>query len=179
MYVVGHDMLRGCFAMDGGATVVVVPELLEGSCFLLQVLEAGEELPTVECFVENALEVLNDCVSPGFSRRNEDYLYPQSKTHSDHKSKRSRISIASAEAELVVELDEVGPSYSSPRLDESSCHVFVAFGSAGVDGGQIAFQIDDVEAVEAAVVLDVPGANKISLLDRVGEDRLHIRIVFP
>lgn len=88
------------------------------------------------------------------------------------------MSIASAVAEFIVELDEVGSPYILPGTDESPSHIFVAFGSAGIDRGQIAFEIDDVETVEAAVVLDVPRANEVSFLNGIGKDQPHIWILF-
>lgn len=88
VHVVRDDMLDWCFPLKSGAMMVVVPELLEQPCLLLQVFEAGEELAAVEHFVKDILKLLNGAISPGFSRRYEDDLYTQGKAYANHESKR-------------------------------------------------------------------------------------------
>ncbi len=64
-------------------------------------------------------------------------------------------------------MEKVGKAYRFPAAQQTSGHRVVVFVSLGVNKDPMAVKVDNVKRIETSVVLDIPGAQKIGLVDVV------------
>ena len=128
---------------------------------------AAKPLGSEESSVIGIIKALHNSITPRFSYRDEDHFDPQQKTDSEDNAKGTRVTIASAETELVVDLKKVGHAHSLPTADQAQSRGLVVFSSLGVKKDSVAVKIHDIERIEATIVLDVSWSKEVRLMDVV------------
>ncbi len=69
--------------------------------------------------------------------------------------------------EFVVDLEKVGKAHRFPAAQHTPGHRLVVFASLGVDKDAMAVKVHNMKRIETSILLDVPGAQKIGLMDVV------------
>jgi hypothetical protein len=75
-----------------------------------EVAVTPKPLDSKEAAVIGVIKAFDRSITPGFSNRNKDGFYPQREAEPENDSKGPRVTVASAESQLVVELEKVGHS---------------------------------------------------------------------
>jgi hypothetical protein len=132
-----------------------------------QVTIAAKPLPSEESLIVAIIEALHDSITPRLSYRDKDHFDAQKQTESEDDAKGTRVTIASPEAELVVDLEEIRNSHGLPAADQAQGHGLVVFGSLGMEKDTVTVEIHDIERIEPAISLDISGAKEVGLLDIV------------
>jgi hypothetical protein len=161
------DKLGRCFTLEAAVTMVLVVKELKVLGLGSELAITPKPLPSKKLPVVSVIEALHNAVAPGFSNRDEDHLDVQRKTKPEDDAKGTRVTIASAETEFVVDLEEVRDSHSLPTADQAQSHSLVVFSPLGVDKDAMTVEIHDVKRIEAAIVFDVSGAHEVRLMDIV------------
>jgi len=145
----------------------------------LKILGLGSELaitpkplPSKKLSIVGVIEAFHDSITPRFSYGDEDDLDTHHQAESQNDAKGTRVAIASTEAEFVVELEKVWNTHRLPAAEQAQRYGLVVFPSLGVEKDSVAGAIDDIERMEASIVLDVPGTQEICLMDVVDTQRL-------
>jgi len=128
---------------------------------------AAKPLPSEKSLIVAIIEALHDSITPRFSYRDKNHFDPQKQTESEDDAKGPRITIASSEAELVVDLQKIGDSHSLPATDQAQSHSLIVFGSLGMEKDTVAVKIHDIERIETPISLDISGPKEVRLLDIV------------
>ena len=128
---------------------------------------AAEPLRPKESPIIGVIEALHRSISPRFSNGDKDDFDSQGKTEAKDDAERTRIPIAAPKAEFVVDLKEVGDPHGFPAADQAQGDGLVVFPSLGVDKNAMAVKVDDVKGIESSIVLDVPRAEEVDLVDVV------------
>jgi hypothetical protein len=68
-------------------------------------------------------------------------------------------------------LEKIGEAHHFPAAQQPHGHGIVVFAALGVDKGAMAVKIHNMQGIETAIVLDVPGAEKVGLVDVVDAQR--------
>ena len=137
-----------------------------------EVTIAPKPLGSEESSVISIIKALHSSITPRFSYRDEDHLDPQQQTDSEDNAKGTRVTIAPSEAELVVDLKEVGHAHSLPTVDQAQSYGLVVFSSLGMKKDPVAVKIHDIERIETPIVLDVSWPKEVRLMDVVDPQRL-------
>ncbi len=88
--------------------------------------------------------------------------------------------MAAPERKLVVDLKKVGKAHRFPATQETLGHRLVVFAALGVNKNAMAVKVHNMERIETSVVLDVPGPQKIGLVDVVDAQGLsEVRVFHP
>jgi hypothetical protein len=132
-----------------------------------EVTIAPKPLGSEESSVISIIKALHSSITPRFSYRDEDHLDPQQQTDSEDNAKGTRVTIAPSEAELVVDLKEVGHAHSLPTVDQAQSYGLVVFSSLGMKKDPVAVKIHDIERIETPIVHDVSWPEKVRLMDVV------------
>lgn len=80
---------------------------------------ASEPLGSKESSVIGIIEALHHAITPGFSDRDKDDLHPHQQTKSQNDAQGTGVTIASAEAEFVVDLEKVRDSHTLPTTKQA------------------------------------------------------------
>ncbi len=133
---------------------------------------AAKPLGSEESSVIGIIKALHNSITPRFSYRDEDHFDPQQQTDSEDNAKGTRVTIASAKTELVVDLKKVGHAHSLPTADQAQSHGLVVFSSLGMKKDPVAVEIHDIERIETSIVFDVSWPKEVRLMDVVDPQRL-------
>ena len=140
----------------------------------LKILGLGSELaitpkplPSKKLSIVGVIEAFHDSITPRFSYRDEDNLDTHHQAESQNDAKGTRVAIASTETEFVVELEKVWNTHRLPAAEQTQRYGLVVFPSLGGEKDSVTGAIDDIERMEASIVLDVPGTQEICLMDVV------------
>jgi hypothetical protein len=125
-----------------------------------------------ESSIVGIIKAFHNSITPRFSYRDEDNFYPHQQAEPEDEAKGSGITITSPKTESVVDLEKVWDSHGSPAADQAQSHGVVVFLSLWMEKDPVAVEIDNVERVEPAIVLDIPWAHEICLMDMVDFQRL-------
>ena len=125
-----------------------------------------------ELSIIGVVEAFDSAITPGFSDRDEDHLYPQQQTEFDDDAKGTRVPIASPETEFVVDLKKVGDSHSLPTVDQSQSDGLIVFPSLGMEEDSVTVKIHDIQRIEAPIALEVSGPKEVRLMDVVAIQRI-------
>jgi hypothetical protein len=128
-------------------------------------------LGSKESSVIGIIKALHHTITPGFSYRDEDHLHPQQQTKSQNDAKGTRVTIASPEAEFVVDLEKVWNTHTLPTTKQAQSHGLVVFPSLRMEKDSVAQAVLDIERIETCIVLDVSGSHEIRLMDMVDSQR--------
>lgn len=146
----------------------------------LELSVTPKPLGSEESSIIGIIEALHNSITPRFSFRDEDNFDPHQQTEPEDDAKGSGVTIASPKAKLVVDLEKVWDPNGLPAADQAQSHGLVVFASLGMKKDSMAREIDNVERIETATVLDISGAHEICLMDMVDSQRLcEIRILDP
>lgn len=132
-----------------------------------QVTIAAKPLPSEKSLIVAIIEALHDSITPRFSYRDKDHFDAQKQTESEDEAKGTRVTIASPEAEFVVDLEEIWNSHSPPAADQAQGHSLVVFGSLGMEKDAVTVEIHDIERIKPSISLDISGPKEVRLLDIV------------
>jgi hypothetical protein len=132
-----------------------------------EVAVTPKPLDSKETLVIGIIKAFDRSITPGFSNRDEDGFDPQRETKSENDSKGPRVTVASTESQLVVELEKVGQSESLPASDQALGDSLIVFGSLGMKKDTMTVEIHDVEGKETAIVFDIAGTHQIGLVNIV------------
>jgi hypothetical protein len=113
------------------------------------------------------IEAFHNSITPRFSYRDEDNFDPHQQTEPEDEAKGSGITIASPKAEFVVDLEKVRDPHGLPAVDQAQSHSLVVFLPLWMEKDPVTVEIDNVERIETAIVLDVSWAHEICLMDMV------------
>jgi len=91
--------------------------------------------------------------------------------HAQDDPQGARVAVAPPEAQFVIELQKCRDTHGLPAPHEALSHVGVLLRSLGFDINAVTEHIHDVERIESAVVLDVPGTDEIHLMQVVDSPR--------
>ncbi len=122
-----------------------------------EVTVTPKPLDSKETAVIGVIKAFDRSITPGFSNRDKDGFDPQRETESENDSKRSRVTVAPAESQLVVELEKVGQPQSLPASDQPLGDGLIVFGSLGKKKDTMTVKVHDIQGKETAVVLDITG----------------------
>jgi hypothetical protein len=125
-----------------------------------------------ESSIIRIIEAFHNSITPRFSYRDEDDFDPHQQTEPEDNTKGMGITIASPKAEFVVDLEKVWDPHGLPAADQAQSHGLVVFVSLRMERDPVAVEIDNVERIETAIVLDISGAHEIRLMDMVDFQRL-------
>lgn len=64
-------------------------------------------------------------------------------------------------------MEKIGEAHRFPATQQPQGHRIVVFAALGMEEDPMAVKVHDMERIEAAIVLDIPGAQKIGLMDIV------------
>ncbi len=134
-----------------GSEMAVTPEPL-----------GSEETPVI-----GVIKAFDRSITPRFSNRDKDGFDAQKETESENRSKRSRVTVAPSESQLVVELEKIGYSQSLPASDQPLGDSLIVLGSLRMKRDAMTVEIQDIERKEAAIVLDITGPHQIGLVDMI------------
>jgi len=137
-----------------------------------EVTVTPKPLDSKEAAVIGIIKAFDRSITPGFSNRNEDGFDPQRKTKSENDSKGPRVTVASTESQLVVELEKVGQSQSLPASNQPLGDSLIVFGSLGMKKDAMTVEIHNIEGKETAIVLDITGTHQIGLVNIVASQRV-------
>ena len=79
--------------------------------------------------------------------------------------------MASPEREFVVDLKKIGKAHALPTTQQALGHGLVVFAPLGINKNPMVVKVDHMKRIETSIVLDIPGAQKIGLVDVVGVQR--------
>jgi hypothetical protein len=127
----------------------------------------SEPLSTKESPIIGVIEALHRSIPPRLSDGDKDDLDAQGKTEAKDDTERTRMPVAAPKAQFVVDLKEVGDPHGFPAADQAQGNGLVVFPSLGVDKNSMAVKVDDVQGIEASIVLDVSRAKEVGLMDVV------------
>jgi hypothetical protein len=137
-----------------------------------EVTVTPEPLDSKETAVISVIKAFDRSITPRLSNRDKDSFDSQSKTEPENNSKRSRVTVAPAESQLVVELEKIGHSQSLPASDQPLSDGLIALGSLGMKKDAMTAEIHDIERKEATIVLDIARPHQIGLVDIVASRRI-------
>jgi hypothetical protein len=129
-------------------------------------------LPSKESPIIGIIEAFHDSITPRFSYGDEDNLYTHHQAESQNDAKGTRVTIASTEAEFVVDLEKVWNTHGLPAAEQAQRYGLVVFPPLGIEKDSVAGAIYDIERMETSIVLDVPGTQEICLMDVIDAQRL-------
>jgi len=138
----------------------------------LEVTVTPEPLNSKETAVISVIKAFDRSITPRLSNRDKDGFDAQRETESENNSKRPRVTVASSESQLVVELEKIGHSQSPPASDQPLGNGLIALGSLRMKRDAMAVEIHDIERKEVAVVLDIARPYQIGLMDSVASQRI-------
>ena len=157
------DDLQGRFSLEAAIPVVLIVKELEVLRVGSEVAITPEPLAAKESPVVGIIEALHGSMTPGFSNRDEDHLDSHGQAKPEHDTKGTKITIASPETEIVVDLKEIRKTHCLPTMDQSQSHSLVVSSSLGIDKDAMTVQIHDMERKEVAIVFDVSWTQKVCL----------------
>jgi len=64
-------------------------------------------------------------------------------------------------------LEKIGEAHRFPTAQQPPGYRIVVFAALGVDKDTMAVKIHNMQGIETAIVLDIPGAEKVGLVDVV------------
>jgi hypothetical protein len=77
-------------------------------------------------------------------------------------------------------LEKVGEAHRFPATQQPHGHRLVVFAALGMNKDPMAVKIHDMERIETSIVLDVPGPQKVGLMDVVDPQSFsEIRVFHP
>jgi hypothetical protein len=161
------DHLLGSPPFEATVAVMPIMKTLEVLRLLLQSCVAREPLPSEELPIVRVVEVFDHPVSPGLSDGDENRSDAIVEAEAYNDPQGAGVAIASSETQFIVKLQELRNAHRFPALHEACRDLTVFFRSTGLDMHPVAEDIDHVEGVKSPVALDVPGADKISLMNVV------------
>jgi len=165
------DELGGGLALEAAVPVVPVVKTLEVLCLPFQRGVRGEPLPPEELAVIGVVEVLHDPVPPRLADGDEDRGNAVVEAHTQDDPQGPGMAVTPPEAQFVIELQECRDTHGLPAPHEACRHVQILFRSLGFDIDPVAEHVHDVERIEPAVVLDIPGTDEIHLVQVVDSPR--------
>jgi hypothetical protein len=166
------DELVGGLALEAAVPVVPVVKALKVFGLPLQCRVAREKLPPEELPVIGVVEVFHDPVAPRLACGDEDRGDAVVEAHAQDDPQGSGMAVASPEAQFVIKLQECRDTHALPAPHEALSHVEVLLCSLGFDIDPVAEHVHDVERIESAVVLDIPGTDEIHLMEVVDSPRV-------
>jgi hypothetical protein len=169
--VVLLDDLVGGLALEAAVAVVPVVKTLKILRLPFQRRVAREKLPPEELAVIGVVEVLHGPVPPRLADGDEDRGDAVVEAHAQDDPQGARMAVTSPEAQFVIELQKCRDTHGIPAPHETLSHVGVLLRSLGFDINAVTEHIHDVERIESAVVLDVPGTDEIHLMQVVDSPR--------
>lgn len=158
------DDLFGSLPIEAAVAMVPVVKTLKVFCLLLQRGITREPLPSKELAVIGIVEVFHDPVAPRLADGNEDRGDAVVETHAQDDAQGPRMTVAPPEAQFVIELQKHRDTHGLPAPHEACRYVKVFLRSLGLDVDPVARDVDDVERIESAVVLDIPGTDEVHLM---------------
>lgn len=161
------EYLLGRLPLEATVAVVPVVKTLKVFRLLLQGCVARKPLPSEELPIIGIVEVLHHAVAPRLADGNEDRDDAVMQAHAQHDPQGARVTVASPEAQCVIDLQEHGNTHRFPAPHETCRHVMVFLGSLGLDIDPVTEDIHDIERIESPIALDVPGTDKVHLMHMV------------
>lgn len=159
--------LKRCFPFEVAVPMVLVMKEFKVLRLRTEIAIAPEPLGAKESAIVGVIEALHGSVPPRFPNRDKHGFDAQGKTKAQDDPERTRMAVAAPKTEFVVDLEEVGDSHGFPAADEALGDSFVVFPPLGVNKDPMAVEVDDVKGIESSVVLDVPRAEEVGLMDVV------------
>jgi hypothetical protein len=132
----------------------------------------AKPLSPEEFSIIGVVEAFDSAITPRFSDRDEDYLYPQQQTQFDDDAKGTGVPIASPETEFVVDLKKVGDSHSLPTTGQAQSNGLVVFPSLGMEEDPVTVEVHDIQRIEASIPLEVSWSKDVRLMDVVAIQRI-------
>jgi hypothetical protein len=175
------DDLKRCFSFEVAVAVIGIMMELEIPGLGSEVTVTPKPLDSKEALVIGIIKAFDRSITPRFSNRNEDGLDPQRETESENNPKRPWVAIASAESQLVVELEKVGHPHGLPASDQPLGDGLIVLGSLGMKKDAMTVKVHDIERKETAIVLDITGTHQIGLMNVVasqGDPEIRVRHSF-
>jgi hypothetical protein len=140
----------------------------------VEILRLGFEMPIAskplgpeESSIIGIIEAFHNSITPRFSYRDEDNFDPHQQTEPEDETKGSGVTIASPKAEFVVDLEKFWNPHGLPAADQAQSHGLVVFLSLWMEKDPVAAEIDNVERIETAIVLDISWTHEIGLMDMI------------
>jgi len=124
-------------------------------------------LGSEESSIIGIIEAFHNSITPRFSYRDKDSFDPHQQTEPEDETKGSGVTIASPKAEFVVDLEKFWDSHGLPAADQAQSHGLVVFLSLWMEKDPVTAEIDNVERIEAAMVLDISWTQEIGLMDMI------------
>ncbi len=172
--------LEGGFPFEEAVAMIPVVEELKVFGLRSKMSVIPKPLGPKESSIIGIIKALYDSITPRFSYRDEDNFDPHQQTEPEDEAKGSGITIASPKAEFVVDLEKVWNPHGLPGADQAQSHGLVVFPSLWMEKDPVAVEIDHIERIETAIVLDISWTHQIRLMDMVDFQRLcEIRILDP
>lgn len=152
--------------------MIPIVEELEMLALRSELAIASEPLGSKESSIIGIIEALHHAITPGFSDRDKDDLHPHQQTKSQNDAQGTGVTIASAEAEFVVDLEKVWNSHTLPTTKQAQSYGLVVFPALGMKKNSMAHAVHDIERIETPIVLDVSRTHEIRLMDMIDSQRL-------
>ena len=175
------DDLKRCFSLKIAVAVMRVMIELKIPGLGSEVTVTPKPLDSKETLVVGVIKAFDRSITPGFSNRDEDGFDPERETESENDSKGSRVTVAPAESQLVVELEKIRHPHRLPASDQSLGDCLIVLGSLGMNKGAMTVKVHDIERKETAIVLDITGSHQIGLINVVasqGDPEIRVRHTF-
>lgn len=161
------DELERGFPFEEAVTMIPVVEELKVLGLRSEMSVTPKPLGPKESSIIGIIEAFHNSITPRFSYRDKDHFDAQKQTESEDEAKGTRVTIASPEAEFVVDLEEIWNSHSPPAADQAQGHSLVVFGSLGMEKDAVTVEIHDIERIKPSISLDISGPKEVRLLDIV------------
>ena len=114
------DELERGLAFEAAITMVSIVEELEVPGLGSEVAIATKPLGSEEFPAIGIIKAFHHSIAPWFPDWDEDHFDPQQETKLEDNAKGTRVTIAPAKAQSVVELEKVGGHHGPPTTDQDS-----------------------------------------------------------
>jgi len=156
-----------CSLSEFCVAMIVVMEVLELGKVTSKMLQATEPLLTEEELIVDVVEPFDDTVTPGFSFGDKEHLHTQLQAGSDQQAETPRIAIRSSKRELVVQLEVVGQSQTTPGGKKCLYDGLITLGRDRFQRHGITEGIDEMQAIESCSAMQIPRADEVKLMNNI------------
>ena len=163
--VVLLDYPLGSLPFEATVAVMPVVKTLKVFRLLLQSCVAREPLPSEELPVVRVVEAFNHPVPPRLADGNKDRGDAIVETEAHNEPQGARIAITSPETQFIVDLQKLRDAHCLPALHEACRYLIVFFRPLRLDMHPVAEDIHNVEGIESPISFDIPGTDKIGLMN--------------
>jgi hypothetical protein len=149
--------------------VVFVVECDEAGVLLPQVVQVREAVGAEEALVPHVVEVFDDPVAPGLSKRDEPGQHVEVQAGGDDRPElRPRRGDAASEVRVVVELGHLRHPEGGPHAGHPRRHQAGPWRRQDRTAGGMRAHVDEVEGVELDSAGEVTGSDHVDLMGGAG-----------